>query len=192
MSANPRDDSMIMTEAEYLALEQNSEVRHEYIQGEIVAMAGASQNHVDITVTLSFLIYSHLRDKGCRLYNGDMRVKIEKANIQTYPDLSVVCGDIQLTEDSPPAILNPSLIIEVLSPSTESYDRGKKFSFYRQLATLQEYVLVSQDDAHIERFVRKSEDRWELSEAQGFDASITLSTIDCPLFLADVYENVAF
>jgi len=120
-----------------------------------------------------------------------MHVKIETVDIQTYPDLSIVCGDIQLTNDNPPAILNPNLIIKVLSPSTESYDRGKKFKAYRQLPSLQEYILVSQDSAYIERYVRK-EFLWELSNSTGLDATVILSTINCELALADVYENVSF
>mgnify|MGYP003635526021 CR=1 FL=1 len=192
MSANPNDDSMYMTEAEYLEFNRDSEIRHEYIQGEVVAMAGASQNHNRLVATIRFLLYGHLRNKkGCEVYGENMRVKIKLADLQTFPDLSVVCGDIQLTDDLPPALLNPNLIIEVLSPSTESYDRGKKFKAYRQLPSLQEYILVSQDSAHIERYVRKV-DLWELSDATGLDATITLSTIDCPLALVDVYENVTF
>lgn len=192
MSANPKYDSIIMTETEYIAFERDSEIRHEYIQGEIVAMAGASQNHNRLAATMMFLVYGHLRGRGCEVYGGDMRVKIGTADIQTYPDLSVVCGDIHFTDDVPPAMLNPNLIIEVLSPSTESYDRGKKFSTYRQLPSLQEYVLVSQDSAHIERFVRKNDDVWEFSDAVGLGATVILSSIDCPLALADVYENVTF
>lgn len=193
MSANPKDDSLYMTEAEYLECERNSEIRHEYIQGEIVAMAGASQNQNRLVATIMFLLYGHIRDKnGCEVYGENMRVKIETADLQTYPELSVVCGDIHLTDESPPALLNPNLIIEVLSPSTESYDRGKKFKAYRQLPSLQEYILVSQESASIGRYVRTTADRWELSDATGLDAMITLSTIDCPLALTNVYENVTF
>jgi len=192
MSANPNANSIRMTEDEYLAFEQESDIRHEYIKGEVVAMAGASQKHNDISMTLSYLLYAHVRGSDCRVYGSEMRVKIEKADLQTYPDFSAVCGEIDLTDDPVPALTNPILIIEILSPSTESYDRGAKFHAYQQLPTLQEYVLVSQDSARIESFYRKSEAVWELKNVMGLASDITLQSIACHLALADIYENVTF
>ena len=192
MSANPDSNTEFMIEAEYLALEQVSEIRHEYIRGEVIAMAGVSQKHNDIAMALSYLLYGHVRGGNCRVYGESMRVKIEKADTQTYPDFSVVCGDIKLTEDPLPALTNPILIIEILSPSTEGYDRGAKFHAYQQLPSLQEYVLVSQDSARVESFYRKSEAVWELLNFTDLSKSVTFKSIGCSLALADIYENVTF
>jgi Uma2 family endonuclease len=192
MSANPQYNNPNMAEAEYLQFEQDSNIRHEYLQGEVVAMAGASRKHNQITGALMFLLYGHLRNKDCEVYGGDMRVKIDKVDVQTYPDFSVFCGSPEFTDDPVPALLNPILIIEVLSPSTESYDRGKKFQYYRTIPSLQEYVLVSQDQAQVEKYVRQPNNRWELSDASGLEDHITLASIDCKLSLEDVYENVTF
>lgn len=192
MSANPKYDDYV-TEAEYLELERNSEIRNEYIQGEIVAMAGASPNHNEISMTLSYLLYGHLRNnKDCKAYGESMRIKIEQADVQTYPDFSIVCGERQFTDDNPPALLNPIILIEILSPSTEQYDRGKKFQFYRQISSLQEYILIAQDSAHIERFTRKTDNLWEFTETIETDTSLSLQSIDLSLNLAEVYENVTF
>lgn len=192
MSANPKFDNPRMTEAEYLRFEESSDLRHEYIQGDVVAMAGASRKHNQITMALSFLLYGYLRGKDCEVNGGEMLVKIEAVDVLTYPDFSVFCGDPDFADNSIATLLNPILIIEVLSPSTESYDRGKKFQYYRELPSLQEYVLVSQESARIERFVRKSDNVWELTDASGLHDDITLTTIDYKLSLADVYENVNF
>lgn len=191
MTANPKHD-FYMTEAEYLELERDSEIRHEYLQGEVVAMAGASPNHNRITLSLSAILLTHLRGKDCEAFGESMRIKIEAADVQTYPDLSVVCGESQFTEDNPPALLNPIVLVEILSPSTERYDRGKKFQTYRKLPTLQDYVLVSQESAHIECFSRLPNQKWELSESTGLENSILVPSIDLTLQLVDVYENVKF
>ena len=192
MSANPRTDDSYMTKAEYLEFLSNSEIKYEYINGEVVAMAGAKPNHNHLTMSLSYLIYAGLIGKDCTPFGGDQRVEIEKLNTYFFPDLSVVCGKPQFTDDSLPAIVDPILIIEVLSPSTESFDRGKKFQLYRQLDSLREYVLVSQESARIERFYLNADGIWEFGDTVGLDSSITLKSIDCTLKLADVYANVVF
>lgn len=179
-----------MTEAEYLEFNRDSEIRHEYLHGEVVAMAGASPNHNRISLALSSILLIHLRGKDCEAFGESMRIKIEAADAQTYPDLSVVCGEPQFTDDNPPALLNPIVLVEILSPSTESYDRGKKFQYYRQLTTLQDYILVSQDAPHIECYFHKPNQNWELSEASGLESSILVPSLDLTLQLSDVYENV--
>lgn len=143
MSANPRSDDLYMTKAEYLEFLNNSEIKYEYINGEVVAMAGAKPNHNRLTMMLSYLLVSQLSGKGCEAFGGDQRVEIEKLNTYYFPDLSVVCGDSQFTDDSLPAIVDPVLIIEVLSPSTESFDRGKKFQMYRQLDSLRDSLILN-------------------------------------------------
>ncbi len=140
MSANPRSNDFMMTEAEYLEFERNSDIKHEYYRGEVFAMAGASPNHNRLTVKLLRLIDIHLDGKDCEAFGGDMLVKIEASKDRFYPDLSVVCGDSTFTDDNPQALLNPILIIEVLSSSTDQFDRGAKFRKYRQLDSLREYV----------------------------------------------------
>ncbi len=192
MSANPRSNDFMMTEAEYLEFERNSDIKHEYYRGEVFAMAGASPNHNRLTLALSHFLFTHLSGSGCEAFGGDQLVEVEKLDTAFFPDISVVCGESQFTDDSLPALLNPILIIEVLSSSTEAYDRGKKFQLYRQLDSLQEYVLVAQDSARIECFYLNENDIWELTDAVGLESSVTLKSIDCTLNLADIYANVVF
>ncbi len=191
MSALP-DKRTVIPEDEYLALERASAVKHEWIDGEIVAMTGASAAHNLICASTAFVLYAQLRQRACRLYLSDMRVKIQATGLYTYPDLSVVCGDSQFSDEQCDTLLNPTLIIEVLSPTTERYDRGKKFQHYRKQASLREYVLIAQDRPHIERYLRQTDDSWQLIDAHGIDASLTLVSIGCTLQLAEVYEQVSF
>ena len=191
MSALPQESTR-MTEAEYLAFERTSEIKHEYLDGQIYAMTGASQAHNQICFNVGGILYRQLSQKPCQGYPSDMRVKVQATGLYTYPDLSVVCGDSQLADGEFDTLLNPTLIIEVLSPSTESYDRGKKFQHYRQLESLQDYVLIAQDSPRIERFTRQTDDTWLLTDAVGMDAALDLPSIGCTLTLADVYQKVTF
>jgi Uma2 family endonuclease len=179
-----------MTEAEYLAFERQSASKHEYIQGEVFAMAGASWEHNMICSYTNAALIALLGDKPCQVSHADMRVKTPLANY-IYPDLLVVCGEPQFEINEFDNLLNPTLIIEVLSPSTELYDRSKKFELYRSIDSLQEYLLVSQDKARIERFLRQN-DVWVYSEVRGRTASLLLPSLDCTLALADVYRKVTF
>jgi Uma2 family endonuclease len=188
MSAIPHQK---MTPAEYLAFERSSEERHEYLDGEIFLMSGGSPKHSQIAISLSFFVYGQLRQKPCTVYNSDQRVQVSNTGLYTYPDLSIVCGDPQFDEDGD-NLLNPTVLIEVLSPTTESYDRGKKFQHYRTLASLQEYVLIGQDSPRIERYTRQPDNQWLLADAAGLEARIELVSIGCTLALADVYEKVTF
>lgn len=189
MFALPQDDHL--TEAEYLALERESDIRHEYIDGCALAMTGASEAHIDIVSSLHFLLYGALRKRPCKVYQLDMRVKV--AQTYTYPDITVICGERHFMPDEPVAtLLNPTLLIEVLSPSTEATDRGKKFHAYQKIASLQDYVLVSQNAPRIECFSRGQDDAWILTTAAGLDASVTLPAIDITLALREVYEQVDF
>jgi len=192
MSALPQQTPVVMTEAEYLAFERASELKHEFIQGEVFAMTGASEAHNLISVNLITTLKTQLRGRPCKIYPGDMRLKVEASGLYTYPDISVVCGEAQFVDEEFDTLTNPTLLIEVLSPSTEGYDRGKKFQEYRKLASLREYLLVSQDSARIERFLLQETDLWELTDAIGLDAVIELPSIDCTLALAEVYEQVTF
>lgn len=189
MSAAPKQR---WTVEEYLAYERTSEQRHEYLNGEIMLMAGATENHNLIVTNLLASLHAQLRQRPCRVYPGDMRVKISRVGVYTYPDVSVICGTPQYEDDRRDTYLNPALVIEVLSPSTESYDRGRKFQFYRTLPSLQEYVLVAQDTQRIERYVRQADGMWLLEDAHEPNAAMKLESIDCVLTLADVYEKVEF
>jgi Uma2 family endonuclease len=182
----------MMTEAEYLAFERSSETKHEFLDGTIYAMAGASLSHNRICAHTIIRLGMQLQDGPCEVIPGDMRLKVEATGLYTYPDISVVCGDTQLVEGEFDTLLNPVLIVEVLSPSTESYDRGKKFHHYQQLESLQEYVLIAQDSPRIERFLRQDDGTWILTNVTGMDGSLQLASIQAVLKLADVYERVTF
>jgi Uma2 family endonuclease len=181
----------LWTEAEYLAFERASEIKHEYDHGEIFAMEGASEQHNLITVNVAASLHAQLRQRPCWVYSNDMRLKISARNY-TYPDIIVVCGAPQIADEQGDTLLNPTLIVEVLSPSTEQYDRGRKFQYYRTLASLQEYVLISQEQARIEHYVRQDNGKWLYTHHAGLDAALELPSIGCRLALADVYEKVTF
>lgn len=181
-----------MTEAEYLAFDRASEIKHEYYRGEIFAMSGGSPEHNLICMSTGAALYSQLRGRPCKSFSSDQRVRISQTRLYTYPDITVVCGDPRFATDAQDTLINPTLLIKVLSPSTESYDRGKKFQHYRQLDSLREYVLIAQDQPHIERYLRQDDDTWLLSEATGLESRIELTSIGCVLALAEVYEQVTF
>lgn len=189
MSAIPKTK---LTPQDYLAFERKSEIKHEYFDGEIFAMAGAKRNHNIVNQNLNGLIWQHLKNKDCESYSGDMRVFVPETGLYTYPDLVVVCGEPQFQDDVLDTLLNPTLLVEVLSESTEGYDRGKKFQHYRSIESLQEYVLVSQDEAWIEKYVKRGGGFWMLSEAVGLDSSIEFSSIECKIALSEVYDKIDF
>lgn len=175
---------------EYLDFERSSEEKHEYLDGEVFAMSGAKRNHNKIVTNLSGLVWQHLKGRNCESYANDMRVFVPKTGLYTYPDLAVVCGEPRFQDDVPDTLFNPVLLIEVLSESTESYDRGAKFQHYRSIDSLKEYILVSQSEARIEKFTRQGDGFWMLSEAIGPGSSITFESIDCEIPLAEVYDKV--
>lgn len=178
------------TPEEYLALERQAEVRSEYFDGEIFAMAGGSQAHSLLASNLIRLLGNALEARPCRVYTSDMRVKVEATGLYTYPDVPVVCGKPQVEDSHGDTLLNPVLLIEVLSPSTERYDRRVKFDHYRKIPSLMEYVLVSQDEMRVERYRRQDNGEWAWQAAIGPDASILLSSIDVSLKLSDIFAKV--
>lgn len=182
-----------MTPQEYLVMERQNEYKSEYLNGEIFAMAGASEAHNLVSTNVLREFSTHLKKRPCRVYPGDMRVRIPQTGLYTYPDVTVVCGKPEFEDERRDTLLNPTLIVEVLSPSTEAYDRGAKFGHYRKLESLQEYVLISQEKPLIEKYLRQTGmPFWVLSEAEGLDAALEFSSIDCRLELAEVYEKVEF
>ncbi len=172
----------------YFALEENALEKHEYFQGEIFAMSGVSFNHSTVQATLTMLMGNQLRGRGCRVLTSDFRVHVEAVGLYTYPDLSVVCGEPRL--EGTRALLNPTVLFEVLSPSTEAYDRGAKFALYRQLESLQQYVLIAQDRFSVELFTRQADGSWRFEAFSGPDTVARLESIGCALSLADLYERV--
>jgi|GEM_PF-316408 Uma2 family endonuclease/predicted HTH domain antitoxin len=180
-----------MTEVEYLEFERASEIKHEYLYGEVFAMEGASEAHNLIVANLITAMKNQLRGRPCKVCLSDMRFKID-ARTYTYPDIIAVCGDAKLADSVFDTLLNPIVIIEVLSPSTEAYDRGYKLRNYRKLASRQEYVLVSQDSHHIDHYLLQDNGMWSFTDAEGPNAKIELSSIGCTLTLTDVYEQVTF
>lgn len=179
-----------LTEAEYLEIERRAEFKSEFFDGEMFAMAGGSPAHSLIASNLIGELRARLKGGACLVYNGDLRVKIEATGLFTYPDVAVVCGQRLFLDGD--TLLNPTVIAEVLSDSTEAYDRGKKFEHYRQIAALQEYLLVSQKEPRLEQFIRKPEGAWEFRETVGLDARLELPSLSVALPLAEVFANVEF
>ena len=179
-----------LTPHEYLARERKSVQKHEYFRGGVFAMAGASTNHNRLVRNVLTQLDSQLRGTDCEVFPSDLRLRCP-AGLFTYPDLQVGCGPPDYFDDHQDTVTNPRLIVEVLSKSTERYDRGQKFEFYRDIVSLAEYVLVSYREHLIERFVRQAHG-WLLSEAKGSGATIELAAISCTLQLADTYRDVDF
>ncbi len=180
-----------ITPEEYLRFERQSQEKHEYYNGEIFAMSGASENHNIVVGSSYAALYVQLRKRPCQIYPSDMRVRIPTTGFYTYPDISVVYDAPEFEDDEVDTLINPTVIIEVLSSSTEQYDRGKKFQHYRTIASLEEYILIAQDSVRIEHFARRG-DQWVLTDAKDIDSVLTLPAIDCTLALSDVYEKVNF
>ncbi|MEA2164170.1 MAG: hypothetical protein QOK37_2297 [Thermoanaerobaculia bacterium] len=181
----------LLTPQEYLDLERKSEIRSEYIDGEMIAMSGASRRHARIAGNLHGEIWARLRGTGCEVYINDLRVKVSPTGMYTYPDIVALCGEPELEDEHVDTLLNPSVIIEVLSDSTEAYDRGEKFAHYRRIDSLREYVLVSQNKVRVEHY-RRDADQWILSEISGPDAILHLQSIDCHVAVSTIYEKVEF
>jgi Uma2 family endonuclease len=181
-----------MTTEEYLKFERQSQEKHEYLNGEVFAMAGASKNHLRIVASASAYLYTQLSDRPCDVFSSDIRVRISPTGLYTYPDIVVICEPPLFADDEEDTLLNPTVIIEVLSPSTEGYDRGKKFQHYRTLESLREYVLIAQDAMRIEHHALH-DGKWVLmTDAKEHEAAVQLSSINCTLALAKVYEKVQF
>jgi Uma2 family endonuclease len=187
MSSQP---TSYLTPEEYLALERKAEYKNEYVDGEIVAMTGASRKHNLIAINISGELRQQLKGRPCETYSGDMRVRIPSTRLYTYPDVVVVCDEPQFEDDYVDTLLNPTVIIEVLSESTELYDRGKKFGYYRTLESLAEYLLVAQDERRIEQYFRQPDGRWLLSDHRLPEDKVELASIRCLLDLREVYDKV--
>ncbi len=158
---------------EYLAFERSHPERHAYLAGEMFAMGGASERHNLIVINVGRELSLQLKGRPCRTYANDMRVKVAPTGLYTYPDIVVVCGEARFDDEQRDTLLNPTVLIEVLSTSTEAYDRGEKFAHYRKLDSLAEYLLIAQDTVHIEHYVRQPDHQWLLSETDRLDGQGT-------------------
>jgi Uma2 family endonuclease len=180
-----------LSEEEYLAMDRAAEIKSEYFYGEMFAMAGSSMRHADLQSNIQGELYAALRTGECRVYGPDLRVRISSA-MYTYPDISVVCGKRLLADENQDTLLNPVVIVEVLSPSTEKYDRGLKLQHYRAIITLQEYILVDQSQVRIEQYTRQDNEVWTVRDHQSLDAEITIPSIGVSLSMRRIYDRVEF
>jgi Uma2 family endonuclease len=174
---------------DYLELEEGSNGKHEFLDGEIFAMAGGTPEHAALDVAVSAQLHGQLQGKPCRVYSSDLRIRVPATGLASYPDVTVLCGKPESDPEAKHTFVNPTLLVEVLSDSTEAYDRGEKFEHYRQLASLQEYVLVSTRERLIETWHRAANDQWTRSEARGA-ASLALQAIGCTLELRSIYADL--
>jgi len=179
------------TGEEYLAWEREAEFKSEYLRGEIYAMSGAALNHNIIASNLNGELRGQLKDRPCQVLGSDMKVQVDTADAYFYPDISGLCGEFEFHDDRQDTYKNPQFVIEILSDSTESYDRGKKFFNYQMLPSLKEYVLVSQKMVAVEVY-RKDGDRWIYQLLRSDDASLKLESVGCEVPIAEIYRNVKF
>ncbi len=180
-----------ITPQEYLDWERLQETRHEYVNGEIHAMTGASRKHNLVKGNFLVALHDRMCGKPNEVFGSTMRVKVDATGMYTYPDIVVAFGQPQFEDQSVDTLLNPLLIVEVLSDSTESYDRGAKFLHYRKLPSLREYLLVAQNECRVEHYQRQDESRWLLSEYSSLDETLTLTSLDCALPLRELFNRVA-
>jgi len=181
---------MRLTQEEYLTIERKADFKSEFYAGEMFAMAGASERHNMIVTNINGELRQQLKGRRCRNYSNDMRVQVETTGLYTYPDVVAICGEPVFLDNHSDTLLNPTVIIEVLSPSTEAYDRGAKSWHYRQLSSLSEYMLVAQDRFHIEHYIRQTDGQWLLSESVRLDEVIHLPSLGCNLAMAEIYDKV--
>jgi Uma2 family endonuclease len=187
MASHPKD---LLTPEEYLAIERRSEFKSEYFAGDTFAMAGGTKRHNLVAGNISRILGNQLLERDCNVYNSDMRVKIASVGKYTYPDASVACAEEELEDDDEDTPLNPVVIIEVLSKSTEAYDRGRKWEHYQRLDSLCDYLLISQTPYRVEQFTRQHGGSWSYTEYVGESDVLDLKSIGCSLLLRDVYAKL--
>ncbi len=191
--------SVMLTPQEYLEMERTADFKSEYYRGEVFAMAGASRRHTIIVANAMYLLIGAFKKRSCTAHSADLRVKVGASGLYTYPDIVVACNSPQFDDPREDTLLNPSVIIEVLSPSTEAYDRGAKFNHYRKIESLTDYLLISQDRALVEHYERQPDEdspagepgtRWLLTVYQGLDNTVIIPSIDVELPLREIYDKV--
>ncbi|KEI67466.1 hypothetical protein A19Y_2572 [Planktothrix agardhii NIVA-CYA 126/8] len=183
---------LLYSPEEYFKLEETAEFKHEYRDGDIIPMSGGTTNHNQIIVNLCAHLYFALRKQNYRVFTSDVRLWMAEHRLYTYPDLMVIKGDVVYHENRTDTVLNPLVIIEILSESTGSYDRGDKFKYYRSIPEFQEYILIDQYQYSVEQFVKTETGKWQVNFYESADSILTLSTLDFSINLTDLYEQVNF
>ena len=177
-----------LTEEQYLQIERKAETKSEFHGGQMFAMAGGSPNHSLLANRIGALLDRQVSPE-CRVFNADLRIKVVSAGLYTYADCSVVCGELQFSGDQQDGVVNPLLIVEVLSPSTEGYDRGRKFELYRTIDSFREYLIVHQDQRHVEHYSKQEDGSWLLREHSGMEGSVVLVRLGVSISLTDLYAS---
>ncbi len=180
----------IYTAEEYFETEQDAEYKSEYFYGEIFAMAGKTPNHNRITLNLAFIFNNRLKGKLCEAFASDIRLQIDEDKHYTYPDVMVVCGGLEFAKERKDTVINPVVIAEVLSESTKDYDRGTKFTAYRKIRTLKDYILVDQDKVHIEYFAKEKDGTWRFREYFNSEYILIIQSVDLQIPVKKIYERV--
>ena len=180
------------TPAEYLELERKAEYRSDYFNGEIFPMAGGTPRHSLLQTNLTVELRQPLKNKPCTVYNNAPRILIDQTGLYAYPDASIVCGELEFAKGHNALIVNPTVLLEVLSDSREAYDRGAKFAHYRKLKSLLEYVLISREDVLVERFQRNADNTWTLTESRGLEATLTVASVNVTVPLSEIYDKADF
>lgn len=178
--------------ADYLSMERASPHKHEYYQGEVFAMSGASWNHNLIARNLNTMVLPFLKGKPCSMFGSDLRIHIPENTLYTYPDFSIICGNPETMDEEQDTVIKPAAIIEILSPTTKSYDRGDKFNLYRQIPTLQEYILIDSESVSIEHFIKTNVHEWVLTEWKDITHSFIIKTVAIPVTLQELYLDIKF
>jgi len=184
-------DKTYVTPQEYLAFERAAEYKNEYFDGEIFAMTGASRRHNLLALSIGGKLYAKLLERPCEVYSGDMRVRVPASGLYTYPDVAAVCGEPQFEDEFVDTLLNPVLLVEILSKSTAHYDRTSKFSDHRSIPSFTEYLLVSQDEYRVEHYARQTDGRWLLTKYRSLEDVAQLDSLQCSLSLKEIYDKVA-
>lgn len=189
MSAVPQTK---LSEAEYLAKERKADFKSEFYRGEMFAMSGASREHILITGNLVAALHTQFKGRCCEVYSNDMRIKVSATGLYTYPDLVIVCGEPEFVDAEVDTLLNPTVLIEVLSPSTESYDRGAKAEQYRRIPSLREHVLIAQDRPHVDVLIRQADGSWLLRETDDLEQVVSLPSVSVSLPMREIYDRITF
>ncbi|HVG19722.1 MAG TPA: Uma2 family endonuclease [Blastocatellia bacterium] len=179
-----------ITPEDYLAFDRKAEVKSEYYAGRVIAFAGASKSHNLIVANVLAGIHRQLMNRPCNVYPSDLRVRISKTGMYAYPDVVVTCGEEQFADDNNDILLNPIVLVEVLSESTASYDRGDKFEHYRRIESLREYVIVAQEPYRVDQYVRQNDTQWLLTEFHAAEGIVQLRSINCELALKEIYAKI--
>ena len=177
---------------EYLAIERRATYRSEYLNGEMFAMAGATRQHNRISSNVVSEINQHIKSRDCNVYSSDFRVHVPSTGYFTYPDIVITCGKEEFTDAHNDILVNPLVVMEILSDSTASIDRGRKFEQYRELASFAEYLLIDQRTPHIDQYILHDSQEWRYRDIRGIDEQVTIQAIDCTLLLRDIYHKVEF